>query len=145
MGLPSQYKVEATGIRTGSENSFNYTIPKAENPEDETQWDLGIYQTENECGVLMDGGDALQTPNAGREVISLCGTLRRSAGLSEPQVHFLDNRDSFDKDPDNGLLLAIRTGFVWDWEVRYATKENVLIEGLMKTDDVTAAFAAALS
>jgi hypothetical protein len=92
----------------------------------------------------MDGGDALQQPNVSREVISLCGTLRRNAGSSDPQVHFLDNRDSFDKDPDNGLLLAIRTGFVWDWEVRYATKENVLTEGLVKTDDVTAAFAEAI-
>ena len=112
VGLPSQYKVEATGIRTGAENSFNYTVPKAENPEDEAQWDLGIYQTLNDCGVLHDGGDALQTPNTGREVISLCGTLRRDAGLSEPQAHFLDNRDSYEKDPDNGLLIAIRTGFV---------------------------------
>lgn len=144
VGLPSQYKVESTAIRTGGENSFGYTVPKAENPEDEKEWDLGIYQTLNDCGVLHDGGDALQTPNSTREVISLCGTLRRNAGLSEPQAHFLDNRDSFSKDPDNGLLIAIRTGFVWNWEVRYATKENILTEGLMKTDDVTVAFAAAI-
>ena len=140
VGIPPQYSVEETPIRTGGEDSFEYLIPKAEDPEDEKQWDLGIYQSLNDCGVLMDGGDALQTPNATREVIGICGTLRRNSGLGDPQVHYLDNRKSYSKDPDNGLLIAIRTGLVWNWEVRYAPKEMILSEGLMRSDDVTAQF-----
>ena len=145
VGLPGEYKVEETAIRTGGENSFQYAIPKAENEEDETQWDIDIYQSLNDCGVLMDGGDALQQPNVSREVISLCGTLRRNAGISEPQAHYLDNRKSYSKDPDNGLLIAIRTGMIWNWEIRYAPVERVLTEGLIMSDDVTATFTTALS
>lgn len=138
VGLPLQYAVKETGIRIGAENSFNYTIPKAENEEDETQWDLNIYQSLNDCGVLMDGGDALQQLNIMGHVTSLCGTIDR-VGLN-PQAHYLDNRASYSDDSNNGLLIAIRTGLVWNWEVRYTPKERVLSEGLMMSDDITSQF-----
>lgn len=137
VGIPSQYKVEETSIRSGK-GTFNYLIPKAKNEEDETHWDLDIYQSLSDCGVLMDGGDALQQPSIMGYVTSLCGTVDR-AGLS-PKAHYLDNRASYSDDPYNGLLVAIRTGLVWNWEVRYAPKEMVHSEGLMRSDDVTAQF-----
>ncbi|MCE5199083.1 hypothetical protein LLG39_08910 [bacterium] len=143
VGLPNQYVVESTDIRTGGANTFEYTVPKATNEEDETQWDLNIYQSLNDCGVLMDGGDALQHPSVMGRVVSLCGTIDKQ-GMN-PQAHYLDNRKSYSKDPDNGLLVAIRTGFKWNWEIRYAPVERNLTAGLMMSDDVTAAFRAALA
>jgi len=139
VGIPSQYKVEETDIRNGT-GTFNYLIEKAANPENETQWDLGVYQSVNDCGVLMDGGDALQYPGVGSRVTSLCGTIDRDAGVSAPKAHYLDNRKSYQDDPDNGLLVAIRTGVVHRWEIRYAPKERNLSSGLVMSDDVTAQF-----
>lgn len=144
-GIPTEYKVEETNIRTGSAKTFNYTIPKAENEEDEKQWDLDIYQSIDDCGILMDGGDALQTPSTERLVTSLCGTITRSSGSFDAQAHYLDNRNSYSEDPDNGLLVAIRTGVVHSWEIRYAPKELNLSAGLSVSDDITLAFMEALA
>lgn len=143
-GIPTQYKVEETDIRTGEAKTFEYTIPKNPNEEDETNWDLGIYQSNDDCAVLMDGGDALQTPGLARTVTSLCGTVARSSGAFEAKAHYLDNRKSYSTDPDNGLLVAIRTGAVYSWEIRYAPKELLLNAGLSASDDITLAFREAL-
>jgi hypothetical protein len=140
VGIPSQYKVEETDIRTGEAATFFYHIPKAADPEDETNWSLGLYQSESDCAVLMDGGDALQRQGLERRVTSICGTIDRSSGVFDAQAHYLDNRKSYSTDPDNGLLVAIRTGAVWNWEVRYAPKERSLASGLVMSDDVTAQF-----
>jgi hypothetical protein len=144
-GIPTQYKVEETDIRTGGAKTFEYAIPKNPDPEEEKHWDLDIYQSNDDCAVLMDGGDVLQQPSIEQKVTSLCGTVDRSSGGAEPQAHYLDNRKSYSTDPDNGLLVAIRTGFKWNWELRYAPKEKILLNGLMDSDDVTAAFQLALA
>lgn len=138
VGLPGQYSVEDTDIRTGGASTFDYAVPKAENEEDETQWDLNVYQSTSDCGVLMDGGDALQQPSVMGRVVSLCGTIDRQ-GMN-PQAHYLDNRKTYTGDPDNGLLVAIRTGLIPAWEVRYAPAERSLSSGLAMSDDVTTSF-----
>jgi len=141
--LPSQFKVESTDIRTGGANTFEYLIPKAEDQEDEVNWELDIYQSTNDCGTLMDGGDAYQNLEVIDSVTSLCGTIERH--LYNPSAHYLDNRKSYSEDPDNGLLVAIRNGINGAWEVRYSPVERILTEGLVMSDDVTAAFTTALS
>lgn len=142
-GIPGQYTVEATSIRDGEENSFQYLIPKAENPENEHNWSLGLYQSNDECGKMMDGGDAYQDLSVFGRVMSICGSINQQ--IFNPSVHFLDNRKSLADDPDNGLLFAIRNGLTGNWEVRYAPVERNLTAGLMMSDDVTAAFRAALA
>lgn len=144
VGIPSQYKVEETDIRTGGANTFEYRIPKNPVEEDEENWTLDILQSTNECGEMMDGGDALQSQSLERRVTSICGTVDRSSGVFEAQAHYLDNRKSYSTDPDNGLLIAIRTGAVWNWEIRYAPKELLLNAGLSASDDITLAFREAL-
>lgn len=145
VGIPTQYKVEETDIRTEAAKTFQYKVPKHPNEEEEKNWDIDIYQSLDDCGVLMDGGDALQQEWLEKKVTSLCGTVSRSAGVSELQAHYLDNRKSYSKDPDNGLLVAIRTGFKWNWEVRYSPVEKNLSAGLMMSDDITEAFRTALA
>lgn len=144
-GIPARYTVEETNIRTGGANTFEYHTPKASNPEDEENWTLSILQSNNECGEMMDGGDALQSQSLERRVTSICGTVDRSSGIFDAQAHYLDNRKSYSDDPDNGLLVCIRTGAVWSWEMRYAPFERSLAGGLGDSDDVSAAFTAALS
>lgn len=145
-GLPSaEYEVEETEIRTGSSATFQHAIPKAENPEDETNWTLGILQSTDDCGKMMDGGDALQILHDTNRVTSICGTVDRDSGLFAAQAHYLDNRRSYSTDLDNGLLVCIRTGAVWNWEMRYAPVDRDLSEGLSMSDDVSAAFTSALS
>jgi len=144
-GIPTQYKVEETDIRTEGAKTFEYKVPKNPDPDKEKHWDLKIYQSNDDCAVLMDGGDALQQPSIEQKVTSLCGTVDRSSGGSDPQAHYLDNRWSYSQDPDNGLLVAIRTGFKWNWEVRYAPYEKALYGGLELSDDVTEAFRLALA
>lgn len=140
----AELTVEQTSIRTGSENSFDYAVPKNGDPEQERNWDLDVYQSESDCAVLVDGGDALQQ-FGNNEVISLCGTVRRNCGLGEPVCSYLDNRSSYPEDADNGLLIAIRTREVDNWEIRYAPKDRSLSAGLMMSDDVTVAFTAAIA
>ena len=143
--LPSGYRVEETDIRTGEAETFAYHTPKASDPAEEQNWNLDIYQSTNDCGKLRDGGDALQSEALYQEVVSLCGTVRRSSGMVKPKAHYLDNRKSYPSDPDNGLLVCIRTGAAWSWELRYAPVDRSLEGGLVMSDDVTAAFTAALA
>ena len=145
VGIPSQYKVEETDIRTGEANTFAYHTPKNPDEEEEVNWSLDLYQSLNDCGILMDGGDALQSQSLERRVTSICGTVDRSSGIFDAQAHYLDNRKSYSDDPDNGLLVAIRTGAVWSWELRYAPVDRSMAEGLVMSDDVSEAFTAALS
>lgn len=144
VGIPSQYKVEETDIRTGGANTFAYHTPKNPNEAEETNWTIDILESNNDCGVMLDGGDALQSQSLERRVTSICGTIDRSSGAFDAQAHYLDNRKSYSTDPDNGLLIAIRTGAVWNWEIRYAPKELLLTAGLSESDDVTLAFREAL-
>lgn len=145
VGIPSEYRVEETNIRTGWANTFEYHTQKNPNPEDEENWTLAIYQSTNDCGNMMDGGDALHAKSEERKVTSICGTVDRSSGVFDAQAHYLDNRKSYADDPDNGLLVAIRTGAVWSWELRYAPVDRDLANGLAESDDVSGAFTAALS
>lgn len=145
VGIPSQYRTEETDIRTGAAKTFNYHTPKNPNPEDEENWTLSIYQSTNECGNMMDGGDALQAKSEERKVTSICGTIDRSSGVFDAQAHYLDNRKSYADDPDNGLLVAIRTGALWNWEMRYAPAERNLSVGMSESDDVSEAFTSALA
>jgi hypothetical protein len=145
VGIPSQYKVEETDIRTGGANTFEYHTPKNPDESEEANWSLGLYQSLNECGEMMDGGDALQSQSLERRVTSICGTVDRSSGIFDAQAHYLDNRKSYTDDPDNGLLVAIRTGAVWSWELRYAPVDRDLTNGLIESDDVSEAFTTALS
>lgn len=145
VGIPSQYKVEETDIRTGGANTFEYHTPKNPDEEEEVNWSLDLYQSLNDCGILMDGGDALQSQSLERRVTSICGTVDRSSGIFDAQAHYLDNRKSYPDDPDNGLLVCIRTGAVWNWEVRYVPANLDLTAGLSESDDVTLAFKEALS
>ena len=145
VGIPSQYKVEETDIRTGGANTFEYHTPKSPVEAEEENWSLNLYQSTNECGEMMDGGDALQSQSLERRVTSICGTVDRSSGVFDAQAHYLDNRKSYPDDPDNGLLVAIRTGAVWSWELRYAPVDRDLATGLIESDDISEAFAAALS
>jgi len=145
VSIPSQYTVEETNIRTGGANTFEYHTPKNLNESEETNWSLNLYQSLSDCGVMMDGGDALQVQSLERRVTSICGTVSRSSGIFDTQAHYLDNRKSYEDDPDNGLLVCIRTGAVWNWEMRYAPAGSSLINGLVESDDVTAAFTTALS
>jgi hypothetical protein len=144
-GIPSQYKVEETPIRTGGENSFQYKIPKNPVEEEETNWSLDIYQSNDDCAVLMDGGDCLYQEALQHRVTSLCGSIDKSSGAFEAKAHYLDNRKSYSTDPDSGLLVAIRTGAVWNWELRYVPKELNLSAGLSVSDDITLAFREALA
>ena len=144
-GIPIQYRVEETPIRTGDRNTFNYTVQKNEDEGSESNWTLDIYQSTDDCGKMMDGGDALQDYYMLCGVTSLCGTVDRSSGAFAPQAHYLDNRKSYSDDPDNGLLVCIRTGAVWNWEIRYAPVDRDLTNGLIESDDVSEAFTTALS
>ena len=143
VGLPSSYVVEDTAIRTGGRDTFNYMVPKAANVEDEKNWDLNIYQSLSDCGVLMDGGDALYSPQAVGRVLSLCGTIARE--LYNPSVHFLDNRRTLEDDPDTGLLFSIRNGMTARWEVRWVDEQTTLTTGLSDSVDISAAFRAAMA
>lgn len=143
-GIPGQYKVESTDIREGKKNSFEYFIPKNVNPENEHNWTLLQLESTDDCGKMHDIGDVLQQYYMLRGVISLCGTIDRSSGAFDAQAHYLDNRKSYSDDPDNGLLVCIRTGAVWNWEIRYAPKELLLNAGLSVSDDITLAFREAL-
>jgi hypothetical protein len=140
VSMPQQYEVTETGIRNGDFNTFNYEVTKNNNREVEGNWTLDILQSENDCGVMMDGGDVLQILNPSYKAMSLCGTIILDSGLAETQAHYLDNRESYADDPDNGLLVAIRTGFVDGWRVRYARKEVDLTSGLIVSDDITEKF-----
>lgn len=144
VGLPDQYQVEATSIREGGDNSFQYKIPKNPIEEEEANWTLDILQSLDDCGEMMDGGDALQVHDSSSRVVSLCGTIDRGSGLFDAQAHYLDNRKSYSTDPDNGLLVAIRTGAVCNWELRYVPQELNLSAGLSVSDDITLAFREAL-
>ena len=130
-------------IRDGSEESFEFTIPQNSNREKESNWDLDILMSNDECGEMQDGGDVLIRKDLYPRVVSLCGTIDRD--IFNPTAHYLDNRKSYSEDPDNGLLVAIRNGISGAWEVRYSPVEGVLTEGLVMSDDVTAAFTTALS
>lgn len=143
VGLPSSYVVEDTPIRTGGRDTFNYTVPKAADEEDEKNWDLNIYQSLSDCGVLMDGGDALYSPQAVGRVLSLCGTITRE--LYNPSAHFLDNRRTIDDDPDKGLLFSIRGGITGGWEVRWVDEQTTLTAGLSDSVDISEAFRTALA
>lgn len=138
-GIPSQFAVEETDIRGGAE-SFEYLILKNPSEEDEENWSLGILQSTSDCGAMMDGGDVVQVHDIGRRVTSLCGTIDRTGGPFEIKAHYLDNRKSYSADPDNGLLVAIRTNSPVEWEVRYSHKERSLVSGLAMSDNVTVQF-----
>ena len=90
----------------------------------------------------MDGGDILYRPESTGQIASLCGTLIRR-GAFEPVAFYLDNRKSYTKDPDRGLLVAMSIGETW--EVRYATAEQSLAEGLVNSTDVSEAFNTAIT
>lgn len=145
VGIPNQYHVDETDIRSGGVKTFEYAIRKSEDPDEEKNWDLKIAQSLDECGVLMDFGDVLQQPDISRRVQSLCGTINVSSGEFPAQAHYLDNRKSYTTDPDNGLLVAIRTGAVWTWSVLYAPVTKNLSAGLNTADDVSSAFSVALT
>jgi hypothetical protein len=104
-------------IRDGSEESFEFTIPQNPNREEENNWDLDIWMSNDECGAMQDGGDVLLQFDTFPRVVSLCGTIDKA--LFNPTVYYLDNRKSYSEDPDNGLLVAIRNGINGAWEVRY--------------------------
>lgn len=130
-------------IRDGSEESFEFTIPQNPDREEEKNWDLGIWMSNDWCGAMQDGGDVLMQFDTFPRVVSLCGTIDKT--LFNPTVYYLDNRKSYSEDPDNGLLVAIRNGINGSWEVRYSPVEKILTEGLAMSDDVTTAFTTALS
>ena len=90
----------------------------------------------------MDGGDILYRPESAGQIASLCGTIIRR-GAFEPVAHYLDNRKSYADDPDRGLLVSMSIGETW--EVRYSPAERILTEGLIMSDDVTAAFTAEIA
>lgn len=144
--LPDGYnKVEETDVRDGGAKTFNYAVPKNENPDEEENWSLTVPQTTNDCGVMMDFGDAYQSLVMENKAVSICGTVERTSGAFDIKCHYLDNRKSYLEDPDNGLLVCIRTGAVWSWEMRYAPAGRDLSSGLVMSDDVTVAFTTALS
>jgi len=139
------YTVEETGVRNGDDSTFEYLIPKSEDGESEDDWAVGMYQSLSDCGDLMDGGDALQLRDIKQTAVSMCGTLSFDTGATPAQCHYLDNRKSYQEDPDRGLFIAARTLPVGAWAVRYALATDDLSEGLIMSDDVTQAFTAALS
>jgi hypothetical protein len=139
--MPGGYSADETSIRSGSAKTFNYIIPKNSDPENETNWDLGILQSNDDCGVMMDGGDILYRQESTGQIASLCGTIIRR-GVFEPVAFYLDNRKSYTKDPDRGLLIAMSIGETW--EVRYATAEQSLSGGLVNSTDVSEAFNTAI-
>lgn len=139
------YSVDETDIRVGGVNTFSFNVPKSVNPDDEINWNLGILQSENECGEMFDGGDILYAQSLEKKVTSLCGTVNKSSGIFDAQAHYLDNRKSYLEDTDNGLLICIRTGAVWNWEIRYSPYGRDTTSGLIVSDNVTTEFTAALS
>lgn len=143
ISLPGRCKVEATPIRDGDDNSFEFAIPKGEEGAD--GWDRDIYMSTggtDMCGLFgLDGGDILFRETVIGRIVSLCGTIDRK-GIN-PTAHYLDNRNSYSEDPDRGLLFATKVGAVW--EVRYAPEGKDLSEGLIMSDNVTDAFITALS
>lgn len=140
---PAGVKKIEEEIRDGSEESFEFTIPQNPDREEEKNWDLDILMSNDDCGIMQDGGDVLIRFDTFPRVVSLCGTIDRT--LFNPAAHYLDNRKSYSEDPDNGLLVAIRNGINGSWEVRYSPVEKNLTEGLAMSDDVTTAFTTALS
>lgn len=144
VGIPTEYKVEETSIRERGNTSFKFLVEKAENVDDEKNWDIGVYESTDECGVLMDGGDALYRPSVKNTVSSLCGTVIRDGGALPISAYYLDNRNSNSDDPDNGLLVAIQSG-PGTLEVRYCKKELLLNTGLSESIDITLEFRKALN
>lgn len=142
VGMPGGYSAEETSIRSGSAKTFNYTIPKNPDPENEANWDIGILQSNDDCGVMMDGGDILYRPESTGQIASFCGTVVRR-GVFEPVAHYLDNRKSYTADPDRGLLIAMSIGEAW--EIRYSTAEQSLAGGLVNSTDVSEAFNTAIT
>lgn len=134
VSMPGNYAADETSIRSENAKTFEYAIQK-----DEPYWDTGIFQSLDDCGVMMDGGDVVFRADSNSQVASICGTIIRKA-VGEPKAHYLDNRNSYSDDPDNGLLVAIRTGLAWNWEVRYAPRERSLASGLVASDDITVKF-----
>lgn len=115
--------VRETGIRSGGENSFQYTVA-----EGEPGWDTDITATNDVfCGGWgpADGGDVLFNFEATTQVKSLCGTIEIRS-FADPKAFYLDNRKSFPEDPDNGLLVAIQNGMTGDWTALYAEKGKSL-------------------
>lgn len=141
--LPNGYKVEETSIRTGGENSFEFTIPKATNPDDEHNWDLDVYESLNDCGVLMDGGDAYQNIHPQSRIVSLCGTVDKRGWNAD--AYFLDNRLSYSDDPDKGCLIAMNVGLNPNWDIRYLLPTYDTKQGLMVADNITESFMTALT
>lgn len=135
--------VKETGIRSGGENSFQYTVE-----EGEPGWDLHIAATNDEgCGAGMspaDGGDVLFSFEATTQIKSLCGTVTVKS-FASPKAFYLDNRKSFSEDPDNGLLVAIQDGMIGDWKVLYTEKDLELTEGLAMATDISSQFLDALT
>lgn len=134
--------VKETGIRSGGENSFQYTVE-----EGGLGWDLQITATNDQyCGGWgpADGGDILFSFEATTQIKSLCGTVAVKS-FASPKAFYLDNRNSFPEDPDNGLLVAIQDGMIGDWKVLYAEKDLELTEGLAMATDISSQFLDALT
>lgn len=138
------YTVEETSIRTGGENSFEFTIPKAKDESEEKNWDLDIYQSIDDCSVLMDGGDALQRGSPQGRIVSLCGTIDIRGW--HPDAWFLDNRKSYTDDPDRGCLIVTKIGLTPTHSLLYLLPDKDTSQGIKPVaDDITQPFLDALA
>ena len=146
--LPDGKEIIATAIRSYGEDSFSYAIPKAEDGEDETQWDTDIYQAElrvDLCGMMgHDGGDCLYDQSIQGKIKSICGTIDISG--ANPEAWFLDNRKSYADDPDTGLLVVAKTGYMPTLQVLFSAGDNPMPNGIFPAcTDVTTSFMEALA
>lgn len=144
ISAPSEVEIDETAIRNQAEDSetsngsFEWAVKKGSN-----DWQIGMLASSDVfCGVLTDGGDTFEHISTYSKVLSLCGTIDRT--LFNPEVYFLDNRNTLNDDDDAGLLFAIRNGVNWAFEVRWVDKLTNLTQGLCDADDISRSFTDAL-
>ena len=135
--------VSGSTISEGGKNEFLWTVD-----EGQPGWDIHIAATNDIwCGGSMapsDGGDILFDFDGQTKIKSLCGTVEISS-YGAPQAFYLDNRVTYQKDIDAGLLVALQHGVTKDLTVLYAKKDISLAEGLVGATDVSAKFLTALA
>ena len=107
-------------------------------------WDMDIYASVEDCGVLVDGGDIYYNGEWTTKFKSLDDTFSHTtAGPDELiNIAYLDNRKTYSKDPDKGLLFAIQDILSKAWLFKFTHKDGQTIG---KMEDVTSIIAAKLA
>lgn len=106
--------------------------------------DIPSFSSVEDCGVLVDGGDIYYNGEWTTKFKSLDDTFSHTtAGPDELiNIAYLDNRKTYSKDPDKGLLFAIQDILSKAWLFKFTHKDGQTIG---KMEDVTSIIAAKLA